>query len=184
MSKRTSPIPEEEAPVAKQAKQDITMVDADTGEEHGVADLKTGSSVVEELSPEPSGNTSLIKLFCEKLNTLNILKPFVKLDELEHDVWLPVNFIRHNIYRTTEDYFHSIYIDMDRCVFTPPIRQKNYILHQIFGIDENGKKMTNQKGNVFRQHIKDDCLTLPGLKMMIYKKEVNGKLYYNFDFGF
>lgn len=141
-----------------------------------VAESRLKRSAELAISPAELG-----ALFCEKLNSLNVNKPFTTIAELVHDTWYAVNSIRHNMYRSGDEAFHTISIDMPDKILMTPHRHRNYIMREIFGLDENGRKIPN-KATHFTASIIDDVLTIPGLQMLVKQAESNGKTYSNIHF--
>lgn len=131
--------------------------------------------------PEVSDAEVVASMFCDKWSALNNQKPSCLIADLEIGVLYDVNFIRHYTYRSGEEIVQNIQIDLLNYVLLPPFRVRNFLLREIFGCDENGKKLPS-KGIAFKQYIKDDTLHLLGMVMVVNKVESNGKSYLNCNF--
>lgn len=149
-------------------------------ENSGSIQAPSSNKKSKEVNNETCGK-EVAKLFCEKLNSHNFTKPTVLVTDLECDYLYSINFIRHYSYRTNDDIIQNIQIDLKDYTFLPPFKNKIYVMKEIFGLDETGKKMPS-KGVAFKPFIKDDVLTLPGLGMRISKNESNNKIYYQLHF--
>lgn len=129
-------------------------------------------------------DTSITKILCEKLNALNSFKPMQSVADFQLNEWTAVNHIKFCEYRDkkSNNIINVVHFDLPQCILLAPTRQKLYILNEVFGITESGKKLP-KKGNQFLPYVQDNTLLIPSLEICVSKEEtVNAKTYYKLEF--
>lgn len=113
-----------------------------------------------------SGKDVISKKLVLRLNKVKMPKSLIKADSLELNGWHPVNFFKHTSYRnpTNNEEIQSVLIDSREFVFSVPVRQRNLVLTDVFGINEFGKALPSDRGGDLNEAIKDGVAYFPGLE--------------------